>query len=627
MKRRKKVLMITIALLLLAIVVALGTYQWFHYDAMSDYYPAMDVVERQAFYEIGDSTTALIFYQGGMVSTDAYLPICDRLAAAGIKVFLVKSPFDLAIIDQDNISSIVDSHPDVERWYVAGHSLGGAVAWMDAVENKVDIEGIFLLASYGNIGDDVSFDVTTIYGSNDQIMDLEKYGAFRQAYPHKEYRIEGGNHSGFGNYGHQKNDGMRSISLLEQHEEASRIMVESIFPTMDEEVAAWRVRMQDDFFLSMKQCFFMKEAHHVDVDIVAIGDLIYHTPLIHHAWTGSEYDFTPSFETIKPFIENSDYAFCTLEGAIAGPKHGYSGYPSFNGPDAILDAIKDAGFDGINLASNHINDRGRLGFDVTVEKIEDRALDVLGSKTDTNNQRYTIFEKDNVKIGIISYAYESGVYQGQVAINGVPISDDFAEQINTFSYLDFDNEVTMMVNEVKALEEITDAIVFIAHWGNEYHRAPNNYQRYMAEEIAKAGVDVIAGSHPHVVQPHDWIETERGKTLCFYAMGNFLSNQAVETLGESFTTSEDGTLNAIKLSFTNNELVAIRFDVEPTWVNRFATVDGRLKYEILPVAHELSNIEESNYSNFIKWRLEKSHLNYLDIKNKSTDTNIWVKDT
>lgn len=225
MNKRLRVGLIT--LVLIAVILTSG---FFYY--VSDYYKADDmamvVMNSQDTINFQDdhiilsptvpSDTALIFYPGAKVEYSAYLPILDKIKdSTGVTCILVKMPFNMAIFDADRADEIMNQFPDIKKWYVGGHSMGGAMASNYASKNQDKVEGLILLASY--IYGDYSVENTlTVYGTlNTTVSD--KIG-----YVENVVAIEGGNHAQFGNYGRQKGDAEATISREEQQD----ITVEAI---------------------------------------------------------------------------------------------------------------------------------------------------------------------------------------------------------------------------------------------------------------------------------------------------------------------------------------------------------------------------------------------------------------
>lgn len=348
-----------------------------------------------------------------------------------------------------------------------------------------------------------------------------------------------------------------------------------------------------------KKGFFNRFSLGRKVNISAVGDIILHDEQIWSAYNeeNKAYDFMNNFKYVKNFIEKSDIAYGTIEGTYAGEEIGYSGYPNYNGPDSMIDALKDTGFDIINVATDHSLDKGVEGASKTGEKI-DKDMTSIG------NKKYIIKKVKGIEIGFTSYTYESK--EGE--LNGHKIPEDM--NLNTFSYNKLDNgleEMKALVEEMK--NEGAEFIVFGMHWGVEYKTEPSKYQVKIAEALNEYGVDLILGSNPHVVQPIEEIEGEDGnKTLVAYSLGNFISNQRLETMGDRRTA--DGIILNLTLDKSRKGVKIEKWDYTPTWVYKIPRENKKSDYYILPVEETL-NSEEGK-------KLDQETLNQLNKSLEST---------
>ena len=161
----------------------------------------------------------LIFYPGGKVEYSAYAPLMAKLAQEGFLCVLLKMPLNLAVLDMDAAHGIPAEFPGVERWILAGHSLGGAMAASCAAKHPKEFDGLLLLAAYSTADlSDSGLQVLSLYGSEDGVLNREKYEKYRANLPAdtRETVINGGCHAGFGAYGPQKGDGVPRITRAEQ---------------------------------------------------------------------------------------------------------------------------------------------------------------------------------------------------------------------------------------------------------------------------------------------------------------------------------------------------------------------------------------------------------------------------
>lgn len=221
----KKILKATA--LFLAILLVVG---WIY---ASDYYRADETavaamadsaairirqeVGRISFMPEG-ADTGIVFYPGGKVEYTAYAPLMHMLAERGIGCVLVKMPLNLAVLNSNAADEVLDAY-DMAHWYIAGHSLGGSMAAAYADDNDECLEGLILLAAYSTADlNDTELDVLSLYGSEDGVLNREKYKQYRSNLPLEttEMVIDGGNHAQFGCYGIQEGDGTARISAQEQ---------------------------------------------------------------------------------------------------------------------------------------------------------------------------------------------------------------------------------------------------------------------------------------------------------------------------------------------------------------------------------------------------------------------------
>ena len=230
-----KWIVIVLAVLLLTAVIAGLFYSADYYKAL----PELDlknvitdeidvkVNKNEAVYrtEKSGKETGLIFYPGGKVEAAAYEPLLKQLASDGVTCILVEMPFHLAVFHQDAAQEVIDRHPEIQTWYLAGHSLGGAMAASFVSKHPDNIKGLILLAAYPIKELPENFPVLSIYGDQDQVLNKERYHAGISTVKNlEEVVLSGGNHAQFGNYGVQKGDGTALITPEEQWEITANAM-------------------------------------------------------------------------------------------------------------------------------------------------------------------------------------------------------------------------------------------------------------------------------------------------------------------------------------------------------------------------------------------------------------------
>ena len=282
------------------------------------------------------------------------------------------------------------------------------------------------------------------------------------------------------------------------------------------------------------------------------GDLIVHQKLLDCALRpDGSYDFHPHFALVKDMLKNADYTIANLETTVG--KVGelpYSGYPRFNTPETILDTLRDAGVDFLTLANNHILDCGIDGLQTTADKVRAWGFDFGGvSRTPERKEKPVVVDICGIRVGFLCY---TGIMN---IVNSMESEAEAVERaealgVKTLQHADFSADVRC------AREAGAELVFALPHWGEEYRRKPEDATVALAKKMVAAGVNVILGSHSHMVQPVEYLKamTENGRTrtgLVAYSLGNFISNQA-----ERYTDS------GIILDFTVRRMEGGGFSVE-----------------------------------------------------------------
>ena len=321
--------------------------------------------------------------------------------------------------------------------------------------------------------------------------------------------------------------------------------------------------------------------------IGSTGDILLHKRVIKSGYdsaTGT-YNYESMFTYFAEYVSKMDYAVGNLEVTLCSDDNGYeySGYPCFNAPDAIVDAVKMAGFDMLLTANNHSYDTGKKGFLRTQEVIMDRELDYVGTRYKEEDTNFVVKEINGIKIGMICYTYNTSVNSdGVVSLNGITLDSKSSRLINSFNYGELDSFYSKLSGEMEEMKASgAEAIMVYLHWGDEYETSANRTQKKIAQALCDLGVDVIVGNHAHVPQPIELMTStkdEAQKTLCLYSMGNSISN----IRGAKYPKeAEDGMLFQVTFAkYSDGTVVLESTDVLPTWVNRY-TEDNATIYEIL----------------------------------------------
>ena len=239
--KRKRRISVTLIILLIA-AIGIGAY-------LLDYYPPSETAVNQ-LEELTDSVQivrgnnmisfvpddariGIIFYPGGKVAYESYAPLMELCGENGILCVLLHMPANLAVLDQNAAEGIRELYPQVQKWYLAGHSLGGTVAAIYLSDHAKEFEGLILLASYSTADlSDTKLKVLSVYGSEDGVLNRKAYEENRDMLPedYKEVIIEGGCHAYFGSYGEQSGDGTPTITPQEQQRQTAQEIINFLFP-------------------------------------------------------------------------------------------------------------------------------------------------------------------------------------------------------------------------------------------------------------------------------------------------------------------------------------------------------------------------------------------------------------
>ena len=323
------------------------------------------------------------------------------------------------------------------------------------------------------------------------------------------------------------------------------------------------------------------------ITIAATGDILIHKEILDTQYNAENdsYDFKNTLQYVKDYLSNVDLTISNLEGTLAGKENfGFSGYPSFNAPDELADAMKWSGIDVVNNMNNHSLDRDVKGFYRTREILNEKGFDIIGSRETVDDKRYIIKDVNGIKVGIISYSYTMTCDGGVRGLNGIPISDEVYPLMNTFREDTLDEDLNLMKDQINNMKsDGAEVVIFYMHWGDEYALEPNETQIKMAKFLANNGVDAVFATHPHSLQPIDIIKSDDNtrEMPVIYSMGNFLSSQRTERIQNPYT--EDGVIVFLKISKDEND-GSIKVDYPtylPTWVNWYEK-EGKLYYEVVP---------------------------------------------
>ena len=260
-------------------------------------------------------------------------------------------------------------------------------------------------------------------------------------------------------------------------------------------------------------------------NMIMVGDVLVHDRLYNDAYNGQTYDFSKYFKYFKDYVKDKDLAYYNQETILGGTSIGLSSYPSFNSPQEVGDAMVNMGFNLVSLATNHTLDRGEKAILLSREYWNNQKdVQAVGSYSSIEEKKELetkVLEVNGITYAMLNYTYGT---------NGMPVSDDYLVNVWPTDTDRINNPATdtkyqaykdTVKNDIAAIRDKVDVLIVAMHWGVEYTHTPTAYEKDMAEFLSENNVDIVIGTHPHVIQPVEWV----GNTLVFYSLGNFISAQ------------------------------------------------------------------------------------------------------
>lgn len=304
------------------------------------------------------------------------------------------------------------------------------------------------------------------------------------------------------------------------------------------------------------------------MSLVMVGDALIHGAVYMDAYKNGKYDFTNMFTDVAPIIAKYDLRYYNQESIIGGgiPQH----YPRLNSPDAIGENLISMGFNLVSLANNHSFDQNEKGLQYSIKfwKSHSDKIHSAGSYSSFEEQaEIPIYEQNGIKYAFLSYT---------IPTNGLSAPKGKEYYVNVY------NEKQVTEDVVKARNKGAEVVLVAMHWGVEYTHVPTEEQKNVAKFLSSIGVDIVIGSHPHVIQPIEYV----GNTLVIYSLGNFISAQRILGLEKTIglLVGTDIVVKNKKVSFENTN-----FELLYTYSTQSDT-----KFKVIPFS-KLSNNVLNNY--------------------------------
>lgn len=326
----------------------------------------------------------------------------------------------------------------------------------------------------------------------------------------------------------------------------------------------------------------------ITIHISAFGDTMCHLTNIKNAYDSSskDYDFSNVFKNIRKYTENADITIGNLETTFAGSSRGYTGYPTFNAPEILGQNLKDIGVDVLTTANNHCMDKGISGLVSTLNFLDNYGIAHTGTSRSEDEQN-TILIKDvnGIKIAFLSYTYGT---------NGITVPSDKTYSVNLI------DKDLIKKHIASAKEQNVDVICVSMHWGIEYKLKPNSTQEELSDFLFENGVDIILGSHPHVLEPMKkrTITLNDGTTkdgFVIYSLGNFVSGQVYANtkstviLDIQITKNSEGKISIDSVNYTPIYLY-----------DNGAGSKSRTRYTLIDIKQALKAYESGNDNSISK---------------------------
>ena len=332
--------------------------------------------------------------------------------------------------------------------------------------------------------------------------------------------------------------------------------------------------------IEAKNLAIEREKAKVEVSLSMVGDVLMHNPTLKSGEKeDGSYNYDHLFQNVKEHMESVDSSLVNQEVILGGTELGISAYPAFNAPQELGDALANSGFNTILHATNHTLDRSVKGVNNTLAfwKEKHPEVTVLGihSSQEEKDQIY-IFEKRGFKIAILNYTYGT---------NGIKVPEDKPYLLDLM-------DRGQMEKDIQKAKELADYVIVCPHWGTEYVFEATDEQKEWTDFFLEQGVDLVIGTHPHVIEPVEWVEKDGHKMLVFYSLGNFISCQ------DKWYRMLGAMANVKLLKDADGKVTVTEYGVEPLVTHIGKKTDYTTYYlkdytEELAKANRINNLDSS----------------------------------
>lgn len=318
------------------------------------------------------------------------------------------------------------------------------------------------------------------------------------------------------------------------------------------------------------------------VSIIMAGDILLHDKVAASGkMSDGSYNYDHMFSNVTEEIESADLAIVNQEVILGGRDLGLSGYPNFNGAFEVGDSLVKSGFDVVLHATNHALDKGKKGLLSCITFWEENYPHIayLGiSDTKEKSEEIYVTEIEGIRFAILNYTYGT---------NGIPLPSDMPYCVNILNR-------DRIIKDVAKAKEIADFVIACPHWGTEYILTADKNQKYWTDVFFNAGVDLVIGTHPHVVEPVELIEKDGHSMLVYYSIGNYINSTA--QTGKGIANRMLGVLADVTVSKTEDDFLITDYGIIPI-VSHVKSGEGQCTvYKLEEYTQELASQNEIIYS-------------------------------